>query len=68
MLAGMRHSTFHQRKFSEIPAAWREVEYPALPADAADIFDDRVSEEVFDAEGELEEVGNIVHAMRYDAN
>jgi hypothetical protein len=52
----------------ELPIAWREAEYAALRANAADTCDDRVSEEIFDVDDERAEVDSIVHGMTYGLN
>ena len=64
----MKHSAFRSRKQPELPVAWREAEYAAVRANAADTFDDRVSEEIFDVEDERAEVDSIVHGMIHGAN
>jgi len=43
--------------------SWREAEYAALRFNAADLCDDRVSENIFDADDERTEVDSILHAM-----
>ena len=48
--------------------AGREAEYAAPRAIAADRYDDRVSENLFDVEDERAEVDIIVHGMIRDAN
>lgn len=52
----------------QLPIAWREAEYAALQVNAADTCDDRVSEDIFDAEDERAEVDIIVHGMNYSLN
>jgi hypothetical protein len=64
----MKRSAFRSRKLPELPIAWREAEYAALRTNAADTCDDRVSENIFDAEDERVEVENIVHGMIHGAN
>jgi len=64
----MKHSAFRGRKLPERPITWREAEYAALRANAADTCDDRVSEDIFDVEDERAEVDIIVHGMIHDAN
>ncbi len=64
----MKRSAFRSRKSPELPIAWREAEYAALQANAADTFDDRVSENIFDVEDERAEVDIIVHGMIHGAN
>jgi protein involved in temperature-dependent protein secretion len=64
----MKHSAFRGRKLPELPLAWREAEYAALRANAADTCDDRVSESIFDVEDERAEVGIIVDRMIHGAN
>ncbi|HEY5291209.1 MAG TPA: hypothetical protein VIJ43_02735 [Burkholderiales bacterium] len=64
----MKHNAFRGRKISELPIAWREAEYAALRANAADACDDRVTEDIFDVEDEHAEVDIIVHRMSHDAS
>ena len=64
----MKRNMHNSRKSAELPIAWREAEYAALRANAADTCDDRVSENIFDAEDERAEVDLIVHAMMHGAN
>ena len=64
----MKRSAFHRRKLPELPIAWREAEYAALRANAADTCDDRVSEDIFDDEDERAEVEIIVHRMIHGAH
>jgi hypothetical protein len=63
----MKRTAGRHRKSTELPIAWREAEYAALQANAADKCDDRVSEEIFDIEDEWAEVDIIVHRMHHDA-
>ena len=64
----MKRNAFRGRKLPELPIAWREAEYAALRANAADTCEDRVSENIFEAEDERAEVDIIVHRMIHDAN
>ncbi len=64
----MKHSAIRSWKLPELPIAWREAEYAALRAIAADTCDDRVSENIFDVEDERAEVDIIVHRMIHAAN
>jgi hypothetical protein len=64
----MKRTTVHRRKPAAIPVAWRAAEYAALQANAADSCDDRVSEDIFDAEDERAEVDIILHGIDRDAN
>ena len=64
----MRRSTRRARTLPEPPIAWREAEYAALQAVAADTFDDRVSEDIFDVEDEYAEVDIIARAMSRGAD
>ena len=59
----MKRGTVRTHKPFLIPVAWREAEYAALRANAADTCDDRVSENIFDVEDEWAEVDLIVHGM-----
>lgn len=64
----MKRSTQHRSKARDIPCAWRDAEYAALRADAADRCDDRLSLGMFDAADEREEVDGIVHDMHLSLN
>ena len=64
----MKRSATRSRKSPKLPIAWREAEYAALRANAADSYDDRVSENIFNSEDERAEVDIIVHGMMHDAN
>ena len=64
----MKRSAFRSPQTPEFPTAWREAEYAALWADAADTSDDRVSENYFDVEDERAEVDIIAHNMLHGAN
>lgn len=64
----MKRSAFPGRKPPERAIPWREAEYAAPRANAADTFDDRVSENIFDAEDERAEVDIIVRGMIHDAS
>lgn len=61
----MKRIAVHRRKTPGLPIAWRDAEYSALRAIAADMCDDRVSEDIFDIEDEWAEVGIIVHRMNH---
>lgn len=64
----MKRNVIRSRKSPQLPIAWREAEYAALRANAADTCDDRVSENIFDVDDERAEVDIIVHGMIHDAN
>ncbi len=64
----MKRTAFHHRKLPELPIAWREAEYAALRANAADTCDDHVSENIFDIEDERAEVDIIFHRIALGAN
>jgi hypothetical protein len=64
----MRHTPIRSRKSHELPLAWREAEYAGFGTDTADFYDDRVSENIFDAEDERAEVDAIVRGMIHGAN
>ena len=64
----MKRTAVRHRKLPEVPLAWREAEYAALRANAADTCDDRVSEEIFDVEDERAEVDNIFNRLSKDTN
>ena len=63
----MRRNTHRSRKSPQLPIAWREEEYAALRANAANSYDDRDSGILFDAEDERAEVDIIVHRLNHDA-
>ena len=64
----MKHSTFRSRASPELPIAWSEAEYAALRTRAADTYDDRVSDDIFDVDDERAEVDIILNRMINDAN
>ena len=64
----MKRTAFRSRKSTEVPIAWREAEYAALRANAADTCGDRVSENIFDLDDERAEVDIIIHGMMRSAN
>ena len=64
----MRRNALRSPKSPRLPITWREAEYTALRANAADTCDDRVSENIFDVEDERAEVDIIIHGMMHDAN
>ena len=64
----MKRTAHRSPKSTELPLAWREAEYAALRANAADTCDDRVSENIFDVEDERAEVDIIVDRMIHGAN
>ena len=64
----MKRSAPRHARPPQLPIAWREAEYAALQVNAADTCDDRVSEDIFDAEDERAEVDIIVHGMNYSLN
>ena len=64
----MKRSIRSIRKLPERPIVWREAEYAALQANATDTCDDRVSDDIFDAEDEYAEVDIIVRGMNHDLN
>ncbi len=63
----MKRSASRGRALAKSIMAWREAGYAALWASAADAFDDRVSENIFDAEDERAEVDIIVRRMLHGA-
>jgi hypothetical protein len=63
----MKRIAVRRPKSTGLPIAWRDAEYAALRANAADTCDDRVSEEIFDAEDEWTEVGVILHRLNHNA-
>jgi hypothetical protein len=64
----MKQSAIRSRKSPERPPVWREAEYAVLGAGAADAYDDRVSENIFDAEDERAEIDAIVRGMIQGSN
>lgn len=64
----MKRTTLRHPKLPGLPIVWREAEYAALRANAADTCDDRVSEDIFDSEDERAEVDIIVRGMTYGLN
>jgi hypothetical protein len=64
----MKRNSVRSHKLPGLPIAWRDAEYAALRAIAADTCDDRVSENIFDIEDERAEVEVIVHGMHHGAN
>jgi hypothetical protein len=64
----MKRTAFRRKQLPGFPIAWREAEYAALRANAADTCDDRVSEDIFDIEDEHAEVDIIVHRMIRESN
>jgi hypothetical protein len=64
----MKPTALRSRVSVKLPIAWREAEYAALRANAADTCDDRVSEEIFDVADERAEVDVIVRGMSYGSN
>lgn len=63
----MKRAVSRPPKLPKLPIAWREAEDAALQANAADTCDDRVSEDIFDAEDERAEVDIVVHRIDDDA-
>ncbi len=64
----MKRSTHRNPPSVQLPVTWREAEYAAVQANAADSYDDRVFENMFDAEDERAEIDNIMHRPDYDTN
>lgn len=64
----MKRTATRSKKLPNPPIAWRQAEYAALRSNAADRFDDRVTEDIFDLEDERGEVDIIVQRMTHDAN
>ncbi len=61
----MKRNAVRSAKSFKLPIAWREAEYAALRANAADACDDRVSENIFDIEDERAEVGVIFDRLMH---
>jgi hypothetical protein len=64
----MKRSAVRSPNSPKLPIAWREAEYAALRANAADTCDDRVSDNIFDVDDERAEVDIIVHGKIHDLN
>ena len=64
----MKRSAYRSSKSSPLPIAWREAEYAALRSNAADSYDDRVSENIFDIDDERAEIDSIIQRINHDAN
>jgi len=64
----MKRNANHSRKSPGLPLAWSKADYAALRSKAADTYDDRVSEDLFDFDDERAEVDIIVHGMIDGAN
>lgn len=64
----MKRSMIQSQEKREIPSAWLDAEYAALRSDAADSCDDRISQNMFDADDEREEIDVIVHGMDHGVN
>jgi len=64
----MKRTAIRRRNSPELPIAWREAEYAALRANAADTWDDRVSDDILDVEDEHAELDIIIHRMIHDAH
>lgn len=63
----MKRNSIRSGKSTKLPIAWRDAEFAARWANATDNCDDRVSENIFDAEDERAEIDRIVHGMMADA-
>ena len=64
----MKRNAFRSRNSKQLPIAWREADYAGLRTFAVDNFDDRTSDNIFDAEDERAEIDSIVHRMMDDAS
>ena len=64
----MKRTALRSARTLPLPRIWREAEYAALRADAADSYDDRVSQNMFDPDDERAEIDNVVHGMIGDAH
>ncbi len=64
----MKRSAFRVPQLPKRPIGWREAEYIASRANAADTSDDRFSENIFDVDDERALVDIIVHGMIHGAN
>jgi len=56
----MERTSFLDQNFRGRPL-WRDPAYTTLPSGASDTFDDRVNDDIFDAEDERAEVDVIVN-------
>ena len=59
----MKRSTLRSTNLSKLPIAGREAEYALRRVNAADTCNDRVSEDIFDVDGERAELDIIVQRM-----
>lgn len=57
----MNRATNGRRTQIQPPLTWNDDEYAGLWTNTADTLDDRVSEDLFDAEDERAEVETVVH-------
>ena len=64
----MKRNAYRSRKSPGLPLVWSKADYAALWSKAADTYDDRVSEDLFDFDDERAEVDIIVHGMIDGAN
>jgi hypothetical protein len=64
----MKRITQRSSPTPRLPVAWRDAEYAAVQANAADSYDDRVFENMFDAEDERAEIDSIMHHPDYEAD
>jgi hypothetical protein len=64
----MKRNAFRGQKSKRLPIAWRDTDYAGLRTFAADNFDDRTSDNVFDVEDERAEIDSIVQRMMHDAS
>jgi len=64
----MKRTTIRDPKPQQRPVLWRETGHAGLRLNSPDSFDDRVSENIFDIDGERAEVDIIVHGMNHRLN
>jgi hypothetical protein len=64
----MKRNAIRTRPSAELPVVWNEAEFAATWKNITDTCDDRVSEDIFDAEDEHAEVDIIVRGMDHGAN
>ena len=62
----MNRATNGREAPSQPPITWNDDEYAGLWTNKADTLDDRVSEDIFDAEDDRAEVQNLVHGSMRD--
>ena len=64
----MKRNASRNSSISQPSIAWRADEYAALQVRVAQRYEDRVSEDIFDAEDERVEVDTLFRRRAYEAN